>query len=99
VSRPSVIVPVCKLTHSSTDLGEAAIIMNVDTISQLEIDGLDDSTREYKFGAMKHNAGGDSEITLRLFIEILLQKIHDVNGQDGGQRKLRDDFSFIALDL
>jgi len=48
---------------------------------------------------MKHNAGGDSEITLRLFIEILLQKIHDVNGQDGGQRKLRDDFSFIALDL
>ena len=84
------IVSAHELRYSSTDLGEAAKIMNVDTISQLEIDCLDDSTRECKFGAMKHNATGDAEITLRVSITILLQKIRDLNGQDvccdGSQR-------------
>jgi len=90
---------VCKLTHSLTGLREAAAMMQISTVSQRQPDGLDEVARPYQYGAMLHCAGGDAEITLRLFMEILLQKIRGLNGQDGGQRKLRDDFAFIALDL
>jgi len=80
-------------------------------ISQLELDKLDDTTREFKYGfkldcagdevarpyhygAMLHCAGGDSEIALRLLMELIMQKINELNTQDGGQRKLRDDFAW-----
>lgn len=68
-------------------------------VLESQLDSLDEVVRQYQYGAMLHCAGGDSEITLRLFMEILTLKIRALNGQDGGQRKLRDDFAFIALDL
>jgi len=48
---------------------------------------------------MIHNAAGDSELTLRIFLAIILARIQELNNKDGGKRSLRDDFCFIGLDL
>jgi hypothetical protein len=48
---------------------------------------------------MIHNAGGDAEIILRLFVAMVLLRIKALNDEDGGKRELRDDFCFIGLDL
>lgn len=90
---------VCELTIGFPGLKEAAKIMNIGTINQRELDNVDEVARPYLYGAMLHCAGGDAEITLRLFMEIVMRKIKDLNEEDGGERKLRDDFCFVGLDL
>ena len=84
VSKAPTDESVCKLTHSLTGLREATAMMQISTVSQRQLDNLDEVARQYQYGAMLHCAGGDSEITLRLFMEILTLKIRDLNDQDGG---------------
>ena len=74
-------------------------MMQISTMSQRQLDNLDEEARPYHYGAMLHCAGGDAEITLRLFMSIIMLKIDKLNNQDGGQRKIRDDFAFFGLDL
>ncbi|KAG9857989.1 hypothetical protein KCU98_g982, partial [Aureobasidium melanogenum] len=45
------------------DLGEAAQIMGVEMTTQVDLDEMTDTEREYKFGAMRHCGGGDSDLT------------------------------------
>lgn len=74
-------------------------MMNITTVSQRSLDNVEEVARAYIYGAMLHCAGGDAEITLRLFMEVIMQKIKDLNDEDEGERKLRDDFCFMGLDL
>ena len=100
VSRSSIGVPVSKLTHGVTGLGDAADIRNIAKVTQRGLDALPtDTARGNNLAAMIHNAGGDSEITLRLFISAVMRRIQQLNNEDGGTRKLREDFCFIGLDL
>jgi hypothetical protein len=86
-------------------LGEAAEMMHIDTVRQRELDDLTESEREYNLAAMAHCAGGDSEITLRIFIAVVLLRIKELNALAGdgddtdGMRAFRDDFCFIGIDL
>jgi hypothetical protein len=82
--------------------------MNIDTVTQRDLDSLPEGQREYDIGAMVHNAGGDSKITLRVFVATILKRIRELYHQDiendeddqgVEMRKLREDFCFIGLDL
>jgi hypothetical protein len=82
--------------------------MKIDTVTQLELDTLPEGQRGYDFGAMVHNASGDSDITLRVFVASILKRIRELYDQDIEKygddqgveiRRLRDDFCFIGLDL
>lgn len=89
-----------KLMHSSIGLGPAADKIDIDKVTQKNLEPLKTEVERAKLpGAMVHNAGGDSELTLRIFIKIVLARIQELNATDGGSRKLRDDFCFIGLDL
>ncbi|KAH0292915.1 hypothetical protein KCU62_g1613, partial [Aureobasidium sp. EXF-3399] len=81
------------------NLREAAETLKIATINQRELDNVEEIARPYVYGAMIHCAGGDSEITLRVFMELVMLKIKDLNDEDEGERKLRDDFCFVGLDF
>jgi DNA polymerase III alpha subunit (gram-positive type) len=59
----------------STRLCEAARKMKIDTISQLELDDISQTERDYNLGIMRHNAAGDAEITVRIFMAVVLESI------------------------
>jgi len=54
----------------------------------------DEIGRPYVHGARLHCAGGDVEVTLRMLMEPIMQKIKELNTQDGGERKIRYDFAW-----
>lgn len=86
--------------RSLTGLGPAADRINIDKVTQKDLEPLQTEAERVKLpGAMVHNAGGDSELTLRIFVKIVLARIQELNNADGGSRKLRDDFCFMGLDL
>ena len=73
--------------------------MNIDKITQRQLNAIEKTERHLNLHPVLHCAGGDSEITLRIFVAVVLLKIKELNDQDNGNRKLRDDFCFIGLDL
>lgn len=82
------------------DLGAAADRISIDKVTQKNLEPIMTEAERAKLpGAMVHNAGGDSELTLRIFVKIVLARIQELNNTDGGSRKLRNDFCFIGLDL
>ena len=100
VSTLSIQVFGFKLTRSLPGLESAAERFDIDTITQRGLDALRTETeREYQLGAMVHCAGGDSEITLRVFVAVILERIQELDEMDGGSRTIRDDFCFLGLDL
>jgi len=88
--------------HSSIGLGPAAERINIDKVTQNNLEAVTPKTEAERAklpGAMIHNAAGDSELTLRIFVAIVLARIQELNNMDGGKRSLRGDFCFIGLDL
>jgi hypothetical protein len=57
------------------------------------------SAREYNTDPVLHYAGSDSEITLRIFVAMVLESIEELNKADDGTREIRGNFCFIGLDL
>lgn len=88
-----------KLTYSSIDLGEGAQKFNIDTVTQTELMDLPESECNKVLRPIFHCAGGDSEITLRIFVAMVLMRIQELNDEDKGNRKIRDDYCFVAIDL
>ncbi|KAH0292916.1 hypothetical protein KCU62_g1614, partial [Aureobasidium sp. EXF-3399] len=81
-------------------LGPAAERINIDKVTQKNLDvRKTEAERASLSGAMIHNAAGDSELTLRIFVAIVLARIQELNNMDGGKRSLRDDFCFIGLNF
>jgi hypothetical protein len=46
-----------------------------------------------------HCAGSDSEVTLRIFVAMVLERIEKLNKADDGTREIRGNFCFVGLDL
>jgi hypothetical protein len=82
-----------------SDLGEAAQMMGVEMTTQTNLDEMTDTEREYKFGAMRHCGGGDSDLTVRVTAEILRERIAELNSRDGRDRKINGKYCFWGLDL
>lgn len=80
-------------------LRDAAIMMDITTITQREINDLEDYQRQYTTGAMIHCAAGDSEVTLRIFLAVLVERIGQLERKDGVRRVIREEYCFLALDL
>ncbi|KAG9517923.1 hypothetical protein KCV07_g5887, partial [Aureobasidium melanogenum] len=81
------------------NLGEAAQMMGVEMTTQADLDEMTDTEREYKFGAMRHCGGGDSDLTVRVTAELLLLRIAELNAADGRCRKINGKYCFWGLDF
>ena len=48
---------------------------------------------------MVHCAAGDSEVTLRIFPAVMVERIRQLERNDGVRRVVREEYCFLALDL
>ncbi|KAG9664972.1 hypothetical protein KCU95_g3125, partial [Aureobasidium melanogenum] len=81
------------------DLGEAAQMMGVEMTTQVNLDEMTDTEREYEFGAMRHCGGGDSDLTVRVTTEIIRERIAELNSKDGRDWKINGKYCFWGLDF
>jgi hypothetical protein len=73
--------------------------MKITALSQRDLDATPVGERDSILGPLKHCAAGDSEITLRIFMKVLLLSIRGLNAQNANKREIRPDFCFLGLDL
>ncbi|CAD0056437.1 unnamed protein product [Aureobasidium pullulans] len=75
-------------------LGEAAVMMDVEFTTQDHLNDLPEEKHPYVEAPMKHCAGGDCFITLRVNVEIITRCIREMNAVDGRSRQIRSDYCF-----
>ncbi|TIA36574.1 hypothetical protein D6C78_05336 [Aureobasidium pullulans] len=80
-------------------LGEAAVMMDIEFTTQDHLNDLPEEKHPYVEAPMKHCAGGDCFITLRVNVEIITRCIREMNAVDGRSRQIRSDYCFVAIDF